>query len=62
MMDELKKLPLSYIKRPEWDLKICKETGFKEIEIETLAQEKYWNSFMALRYRTMPTFLVKAKK
>lgn len=62
MMNEFKKLPLSYIKRPEWDLKICKETGFKEIEIETLAQEKYWNSFMALRYRTMPTFLVKAKK
>ena len=62
MMDELKKMPLSYIKRPEWDFKICRETGFREIKTETLAQEKYWNPFMALRYRTMPTFLVKAKK
>ena len=62
MMNELKKLPLSYIKRPEWDLKIFKEIGFKDVEIEILNQEKYWNPFMLLRYRTMPTFLVKAKK
>ena len=56
------KLPLSYIKRPEWDLEICRETGFMNIETETLSQEKYWNPFMALRYRTMPTFIVKAQK
>ena len=62
MMAELKTLPLSYEKRPEWDLKICEETGFKEIQVEMITQEKYWNPFMALRYRTMPTFLVKAKK
>ena len=62
MMNELKKLPLSYIKRPEWDFKIFKEIGFKDVEIEILNQEKYWNPFMLLRYRTMPTFLVKAKK
>ncbi|WP_329886213.1 class I SAM-dependent methyltransferase [Pseudoramibacter faecis] len=62
MMDELKKLPLSYIKRPEWDLKICRETGFQDIRSGALIQEKYWNPFMALRYRTMPTFFVKAKK
>ena|GEM_PF-2468398 len=62
MMDELKKLPLSYVKRPEWDLEICRETGFKNIETETLSQEKYWNSFMARRYRTMPTFIIKAQK
>ena len=62
MMDELKKLPLSYIKRPEWDLETCRETGFKNIETETLLQEKYWNPFMARRYRTMPTFIIKAQK
>ncbi|WP_315524678.1 class I SAM-dependent methyltransferase [Pseudoramibacter alactolyticus] len=62
MMEELKKLPLSYTKRPEWDLKICKQIGFKDIKMEILSQEKYCNPFMALRYRTMPTFLIKAKK
>lgn len=62
MMDELKELPLSYTKRPEWDLKICRETGFKNVKAETLAQDRYWNPFMALRYRTMPTFILKAEK
>lgn len=62
MMDELKKLPLSYVNRPEWDLKICREIGFKNIETETLSQGKYWNSFMARRYRTMPIFITKAQK
>lgn len=62
MMNELKNLPLSYTRRPEWDVEICKEIGFTDIVTQTLPQEGYWNPFMALRYRAMPTFFVKAKK
>ncbi len=62
MMSALKKKPLSYIKRPEWDLKVCEKIGFRDIAVENIAQEKYWNPFMAIRYRSMPTFVVKAKK
>lgn len=62
MMEEFKKLPLSDMKRPEWDLKVCGEMGFRNITAEILAQERYWNPFLALRYRHMPTFFVRAKK
>ncbi len=62
MMSALKEKPLSYVKRPEWDLDVCEKIGFRDIVVENISQEKYWNAFMAIRYRSMPTFLVKAKK
>ena len=62
MMSYMAKLPLAYRKRPEWDIGICRELGFKDIEVKRLSEDKYWNCFYAKRYSTMPTFLIKMRK
>lgn len=57
----LKKFPLAYINRPEWDEKMLKKIGFKEIATSILSKEKYMDAFQAARYKTIPMFVIKAK-
>lgn len=61
-MGVLKKLPLALQKRPEWDKSICEKIGYQNIEITLLDVNEYWNPFLTLRYRMMPTFVLKAEK
>lgn len=62
MMDALKKLPLTWEQRPKWDEMICGKVGLKNISVQRLNSEQYWNAFLAQRYRSIPTFLLKAQK
>lgn len=61
-MEILKQLPLAFQKRPEWDEALCKAMGFHPVEITFLMATGYRNPFLALRYRAMPTFALKAVK
>ena len=61
MINILKKFPLAYINRPEWDEKMLKKIGFKEIASRLLSKGKYMDAFQAARYKTIPMFMIKAK-
>lgn len=61
MMDTLRCVPLAFQERPAWDEALCRELGLG-VESDFLPGEPYWNSFLALRYRTMPTFMLRAQK
>lgn len=58
----LRKLPLAFRRRPAWDEAVCGALGLKCAEIRWLPGDLYWNPFLARRYRTMPTFVLKAQK
>ena len=62
MMVALRQLPLAFQERPEWDKKVCEDLGFHSIEYDFLLEEGYWNPFLTLRYRAIPTFVLKAEK
>lgn len=62
MMVALRQLPLAFQDRPEWNKKVCENFGFHSIEYNFLLDEGYWNPFLSLRYRAIPTFMLKAKK
>ena len=62
MMAALRQLPLAFQYRPEWDKKVCENLGFHSIEYDFLLDEGYRNPFLSLRYRAIPTFMLKAKK
>lgn len=61
MMDTLRRLPLAFQERPAWDAALCRKLGLV-VESSFLPGETYWNSFLSLRYRTMPTFVLRAQK
>ncbi len=61
-MAVLNQLPLADKKRPDWDKALCHAIGFEHIAIQLALPEHLWNPFFALRYRQLPTFLIRAEK
>lgn len=55
-------LPLAKVKRPAWDAGICTAIGFDTVECETDLGPGLLDAFSALRYRSLPLFLVKVTK
>ena len=53
---------LAFRERPEWDLRVCSQVGFREASAEFLPGDQIWNSVMSQRFRSIPTFLIKAVK
>ena len=53
---------LAFRERPEWDERVCSQLGFREIGSEYLPGDRIWNSVMSQRFRTVPTFVIKAVK
>lgn len=58
----LLQLPLAVQSRPAWDEHICRKLGLLRVEGRLLKPEIYWNPFLAIRYRTVPTFVICAQK
>lgn len=61
MMETLRRVPLAFQERPAWDEALCRKLGLA-VESKFLPGEIYWNSFLAIRYRTIPTFVLNAQK
>ncbi len=62
LMQAFQQLPLAFQSRPAWDEHICRELGLLRVEGRLLKPEIYWNPFLAIRYRTVPTFVICAQK
>lgn len=60
--DVLRRLPLTEKERPLWDECVCREIGFRDTKTTFSLGEGLRHPFMALRYRQIPTFLVRAEK
>ncbi len=62
MMEVLNSLPLSFENRPNWDEKVLRAIGFSSIETRCKLADNLWDKFSKIRYRQIPTFLIKAEK
>ena len=63
IMEELsRRLPMTGIKRPEWDLEVLRSLGCKSVSADTAAGDKVWNEEEKLNYASTPGFMVKAVK
>ncbi|MDF2884926.1 MAG: methyltransferase [Clostridiaceae bacterium] len=62
-MEEIaKKLPLSKINRPAWDIEVLDEIGFKRILIENNIGNRVWNEEEKVNYGSTPMFMIVAEK
>lgn len=57
-----RKLPMSRVQRPEWDLDRLQKIGFSMVSADMTIGEKVWNPEEKLNYRSTPGFLIKAVK
>lgn len=57
-----KEVPLSPIKRPEWDIKVLKQKGFDTINVDENIWQKVWNQEEQINYASTPMFLIQAYK
>ncbi len=57
-----KKLPLSNIHRPAWDLSVMKHLGAAQTTIESDIWKEVWSDEEKINYTTTPMFLVVANK
>jgi SAM-dependent methyltransferase len=56
------KLPLSKVRRPQWDLKALQDCGFSKVFCEFDITGKVWDEKETIRYKSTPMFLVAAEK
>ena len=62
VLEQMKTLPLAAADRPGWDVEFLKEIGYSEVSAEFHPDAGLWNEKAALRYRSIPTFSVRAVK
>lgn len=55
-------VPLSAVKRPEWDEKILNEIGFAAINIDEDIWKNVWSEEEKLNYQSTPMFMIEAVK
>ena len=55
-------LPLSSKLRPQWDIEVLKECGFKEVFFEVDITGRVWDETEKVLYRSTPMFLVGGEK
>lgn len=61
-MEYMMNLPLSNIKRPDWDKEKLKEIGFIWIDSTWVRNQDIWNEYYKIAYRSVPTFMIRAFK
>lgn len=59
-IDAAMSLPLAKKQRPQWDENICKAIGFSTVSCLVNLDTALIDPFSAIRYRSIPLFLVKA--
>lgn len=55
-------LPLSRVRRPEWDVKVLKDTGFTDLIIELDIGEHVWDEVQKVNFASTPMFMIAAEK
>lgn len=62
-MEEIaRKLPLSKIDRPTWDVQVLTEIGFKRIVTKNDIGNRVWNEEEKVNYGSTPMFMIVAEK
>lgn len=62
MEDIARKLPLSKIYRPEWDMKELINIGFKKVMVDVEIGNRVWDEVEKTNYGSMPMFMVAGEK
>ncbi len=62
IINMLLQLPLAQEDRPHWDWRICEDIGFIHTKVIAALSESLFHPFFAMRYRQIPTFLIRAQK
>ena len=57
-----RQLPLSQIKRPQWDINTLLEVGFSRYMIDTRIGDFVWNEEEKINYGSTPMFMIHAQK
>lgn len=57
-----RRVPMSQIQRPEWDICVLTEAGLKRIEVNTEIWKKVWSNEEKLNYGSTPMFMIKGVK
>lgn len=57
-----RKLPLSKIIRPNWDISILNDIGVRSIDIDLEVWKRLWSEEEKINYSSTPMFLIKAIK
>ena len=57
-----KEMPLSPIKRPEWDIKVLTKKGFDSVKVDENIWQHVWNHEEKINYASTPMFLIQAYK
>ena len=55
-------VPLSSVKRPDWDRRILKKAGFGAVVCDTQIWQQVWTEVEKVNHASMPLFMVKAVK
>lgn len=55
-------LPLSRIRRPEWDARILGQAGYKNLVVKTDVGSRLWDREEKINYASTPMFMVCAEK
>ncbi len=62
-MEEIaRQVPLSQLKRPEWDMKAMKDAGFVNVECEREVWKEVWTEEEILNNSSSPIFLLKGNR
>lgn len=57
-----RQMPLSAVKRPSWDRKVLKKSGFSSVAVDAQVWERVWSKEEKLNYRSTPMFMLCAVK
>ena len=60
VLEQMKALPLAGVSRPDWDRDCLEQLGFSDISLARYPDAGLWNRRSGLRYRSIPTFSVRA--
>lgn len=55
-------VPLSETRRPEWDVKVLKELGASQIQVNEDIWQQVWSEEEKLNYGSTPMFMIEVKK
>ena len=62
-MEEIaRQIPLSPVKRPEWDIRTLKKIGARSIRTDCRIWSRVWSEVEKINYASTPMFMVRAVK
>lgn len=62
MAEIARQLPLSQLKRPQWDIPVLLDIGFSQCLVDTRIGEQVWDQEEKINYGSTPMFVITAQK